>query len=175
MTAIRHAGGLTRPAQAIVLGGIAAGVLDLLYCTIYWGLQGAAPIRISQSVASGLLGPAAFQGGYWTALLGIGLEVAITLAMAYAYYLVSRKIPALTRHPLICGALYGVFLHFFMSDVVLPLSLFTQAAFSWPWFINSMIASTLFIGVPCALAARAARRLEPTQPMADAWRTAGRR
>lgn len=50
------------PARAIVYGGLVVGTLDILDAVIFFGLwRGVAPIRIFQSIASGLLGRAAFQ------------------------------------------------------------------------------------------------------------------
>ncbi len=49
---------------AIFWGGLACGVLDITQACIAWGIQNQVPPqRIFQSVASGLLGPKAFQGG----------------------------------------------------------------------------------------------------------------
>jgi hypothetical protein len=48
---------------AIVWGGLPAGGLDITAAFVIYGLRGASPVRILQSIASGLLGAAAFQGG----------------------------------------------------------------------------------------------------------------
>lgn len=64
---------LARPRAfgTIVYGGLAVGVLDALDAVIFFGIRnGVKPIRIFQSIASGLLGRASFSGGLKTALLG---------------------------------------------------------------------------------------------------------
>lgn len=38
-------------ARAIVTGGIAAGILDILFAFIFYGLRGASPVRILQLIA----------------------------------------------------------------------------------------------------------------------------
>src|SRR5437763_15965888 len=53
---------------AIFWGGLVCGILDITQAIVAWHFQtGARPIRIWQSVAVGLLGPKAFQGGMKTA------------------------------------------------------------------------------------------------------------
>ena len=49
---------------AIFWGGLACGILDITQAFVAWGLRGAKPIRILQSVASGLLGAKAYVGGW---------------------------------------------------------------------------------------------------------------
>ena len=53
--------------QALALGTLTVGVLDLLDAVIFFGLRGVPATAILQSIASGLLGPAAFDGGAATA------------------------------------------------------------------------------------------------------------
>ena len=60
---------------AIFWGGLACGVFDITQACIAWGIQNhLPPMRIFQSVASGLLGPKSFQGGAKTAALGLFLH-----------------------------------------------------------------------------------------------------
>src|ERR1043166_8218531 len=55
---------------AIFWGGLACGFLDITQACVAWGIQNhLPPMRIFQSVASGLLGPKSFQGGTKTAAL----------------------------------------------------------------------------------------------------------
>ncbi|MCU1262873.1 MAG: hypothetical protein JWO80_5758, partial [Bryobacterales bacterium] len=54
----------------ILWGGLIAGILDITDALVFFGLRGAKPIRILQSIAAGLLGPKAFKGGVGTAALG---------------------------------------------------------------------------------------------------------
>jgi hypothetical protein len=57
--------------QSIVLGGLAFGTLDLLFACTFWGaLRDVAPDRILQSIAAGVQGKAAFEGGAGSAMLG---------------------------------------------------------------------------------------------------------
>lgn len=47
----------------IVWGGLAAGTLDAVDGVVAYGFKGLNPIQVLQYIASGLLGPASFQGG----------------------------------------------------------------------------------------------------------------
>jgi hypothetical protein len=58
------------PARALLFGTITVGGLDILDALLFFGFRGVAPIRIFQSIASGLLGRTAFDGGLSTALAG---------------------------------------------------------------------------------------------------------
>jgi len=105
----------------IVYGGLAVGVLDALDAMIFFGIRNdVKPIRIFQSIASGLLGRASFSGGLKTALLGAFLHFLIAFIMATVFYFASLMLPTLIRHAGIWGIIYGVAAYFVMNFVVLP-------------------------------------------------------
>lgn len=142
----------------VAVGGLAAGAGDIAFACIYWWLtNGVPPARILQSVASGLLGKAAYQGGAATALLGLALHFAMTLAMAGAYFGAALRLPALWRRAVTGGALYGVLLYGVMNYVVVPLSRAGGRAPGndlWTWL--GVAAHVLLVGIPIALAVRRA-------------------
>ncbi len=141
--------------RAILWGTVAVGVGDALDALVFFGLRGAAPIRIFQSIASGLLGREAYQGGLPIALLGVGLHFFIACGIVCTYYLASRKIPLLARRPVSCGLAYGVVAFFVMNYVVVPLSAAPfSGKFSLPVFLNGVIGHALLVGLPSALAVR---------------------
>ncbi len=107
---------------AILWGGTIAGAFDLTYAMFFYGSRGVKPIRVAQSIASGLLGPTAYDGGSATAILGVMLHFIIAIGAACVFYLVSRKLIFLTRKPILWGPLYGAAIYFFMHFVVLPLA-----------------------------------------------------
>jgi len=142
---------------AIFWGGLACGVFDITQACIAWGIQNhLPPMRIFQSVASGLLGRDAFQGGAKTAALGLALHFLIAFIWAVIYYVASRQIAFLTEKPVIAGLLYGEFVWVMMNCVVLPLS----ALHRWPprfdaaSIITGPIGHTVLVGLPIALAVR---------------------
>jgi hypothetical protein len=143
-----------RATLAIVLGGLVAGACDLTYAITFYGAQGIKPIRIPQSIASGVLGMDSYKDGWGSATLGVTLHFLIALSAAAIYYLASRKVSALLRWAPICGAVYGAAIFFFMGWVVVPLS-FAPHFKSTPlssW--TDFLVHVFFIGLPIALIAR---------------------
>ena len=69
------------PGRAILYGTIVVGSLDAIDAIVFFGLRGVRPIRIFHSIAAGLLGRSAFQGGLATALLGAFLHFFIALTI----------------------------------------------------------------------------------------------
>jgi hypothetical protein len=145
------------PAQALLLGTLTVGVLDLIDAMVFFGLRGVTPVRILQSIAAGLLGRDAFRGGSATAGLGALLHFFIAFGIVCVYYLVSRRLDILTRHPVLCGLLYGVLVFVIMNRVVIPLSAAVTGPMSLPVLVNGLLIHALGVGLPSALFARAAR------------------
>jgi hypothetical protein len=143
-------------AQAILYGTLVVGGLDALDAVVFFGLRGAKPIRIFQSIAAGLLGRASFDGGMATAALGVFLHFFIAFGIVMTYYGASRYVSLLLRYPVICGLLYGIAAYWVMNLVVVPLSAAGSRPFSWPVLINGLLIHALGVGLPSALFARAA-------------------
>jgi hypothetical protein len=101
--------GCPRAFDTILYGGLVVGILDMLFAFTFYGLMlGAQPLRIFQSVAAGLLGrTVAYEGGIRTFLLGVLLHFVVATCIATVYYLGSRILPLLIRHPVASGLMYG--------------------------------------------------------------------
>lgn len=146
---------------AILLGGAIAGTLDITYATVFSSLRGTPALRVWQSVASGLLGSAAFSGGVKTAMLGLVLHFSIAVLFAAIFYCASRGLPFLARQAFVSGPLYGAAIYALMNLVVLPLSRFPyKPKFPPVVFITGLLVHMFCIGLPIALAARKALRSE---------------
>jgi hypothetical protein len=144
-----------RPARAILWGGLLAGLGDITFAFVVSGLRGVGPVRVLQSVASGLLGAAARDGGVATAALGLLLHFTIALVWAAVYWLASRRLRVLVRHPVVCGLLYGAAVYFFMYFVVLPLSaIYFKPTHDASSILLNSAGHMLLVGLPIALAAR---------------------
>jgi hypothetical protein len=141
--------------RTIAYGGLAVGILDGLDAVIFFGLRGVQPPRIFQAIAAGVLGrDAAVAGGIPTALLGLLLHFVIATGVVATYYAVSRWIPALIRHPIVCGMLYGPVVFFIMQLVVLPLSATAgsgQLLPSGAVLVNGLLIHVFGVGLPAAL------------------------
>ena len=163
----------------VVLGGVAAGVIDMAFACIFWAIKaGVRPSRIFQSVAAGLLGrQAAVAGGAPTAALGLALHFFIALTVAVVYYAAARHAEALWRRPWVFGSLYGVAVFGVMHYIVVPLSAAGSgrvAPFDLVWDGQSIVVHAFGIGVPVALGARAALRGRAAVPPAIGSASAAR-
>jgi uncharacterized membrane protein YagU involved in acid resistance len=147
-----------RALSSIVLGGLVAGAFDITYAIVFSYLRrGVPPSRVLQSVASGLLGSDAYQGGAPTAALGLALHFCIALVAAAIYVLASQYLPVLVRRPVLAGAAYGVAIYVFMNWVVIPLSRFGPKPFPpLVVLVTGLLVHMFLIGVPIAFAARRA-------------------
>ena len=145
--------------QAILLGGLIAGTLDITYACVFFGLRNhVSPIRILQSVARGALGQDAFKGGLKVAALGLVFHCLIALTAAVIYFFASRFLRVMVTHAIVCGILYGVCVYLFMYGVVMRVSAIhsTTLPWSYPWgvLIPNLLIHMFGIGLPIALAVR---------------------
>lgn len=147
-----------------MLGTLTVGVLDLLDAFVFFGLRGVEPHRILQSIAAGVLGRDAFQGGAAAATLGLGLHFFIAFCIAGTYLLASRQWPVLVRQPLLYGPIYGVLAYLVMSRIVVPISASPSGTPTVPVIVNGVLIHILGVGIPSALAARAGATVPARAP-----------
>jgi hypothetical protein len=167
----------------ILLGGLAAGGLDIAYAFVVYGplSYGVSPQQVLQSVAAGWIGREASRAGGWdTAMLGLGSHFLIAALMAAVYVLAAQSMKALTTRAILWGLLYGLVLYVAMNYVVVPLSAAganghfaasvseatsrLSEAFSeirprydanYPWLIpGTILTHTVLVGLPIALIAK---------------------
>jgi uncharacterized membrane protein YagU involved in acid resistance len=142
----------SRPFQAILWGGLIVGVLDLAYAIVMYSPQ--QPILIPQTIASGVLGARAYDGGMATAALGVFFHFLIAFGAATVYLAASRKLAVMTRHAVICGLLYGAIVFVFMHAVVLPLSAVAPSRMALPARLAEFVEHWFLVGLPIALSVR---------------------
>jgi hypothetical protein len=142
----------TRAALAACLvGGVVAGALDLIYAFAAWGVRGVEPLRILQSIASGLLGRAAFEGGAETGALGAALHFAMTTVMAGVFVFASKSFSFLRERAVQWGMIYGAGIFLVMNYIVVPLS---RAAATNPpieLYLMNLCVHIFLVGLPIAL------------------------
>jgi hypothetical protein len=143
-----------RALGAIVWGGLFCGVLDILAALVVYGHFGAKPLRLLQGIAGGVLGSTTYSAGVATALLGLLCHFVIAFGAATVYFALSSAMPFLIRHAVVCGALYGIAVYFFMNRVVVPLSRANKAPFSLKFMIIGVVIHIFCVGLPIAIAAR---------------------
>ena len=141
--------------QPIFWGGLIAGTLDIsaAFLTAWWR-AGLTPERVLYFVASGLIGPAAAQGGAKIALLGLALHFLIATIWTIVFYLASRKWLSLIERPVLFGLLYGVMVFLFMNFVVLRLSRVTPRPITLVGTTIGVLTIMFCIGLPIALIVR---------------------
>ena len=109
--------------KPIVIAALIVGVADLFYAFVHIGSYFKMDaMQILQSIARGLIGSAAAEGGWSTAILGLVLEFVLTLIMAKVYILAAYHMNDLRRFWWIMGPAYGIVVMVVMYTVVLPLS-----------------------------------------------------
>jgi hypothetical protein len=142
--------------QVILCGGLVAGTLDLTAAFVSsWLRAGVGPVRVMQSISSGLLGAASFTGGAQTAALGVALHFLIATTVTAVFYLASRSLRFLVEYPVVAGLLYGVAVYVFMNFVVLPLSAVPQrGAPPLSGRIIGLLVIMFCVGLPVALVVR---------------------
>lgn len=143
-----------RAVAAPLTAGLIAGILDITAAFLVYGRYGAPPEQILQGIASGVLGPSAYNGGSKTAVLGLALHFVIALGAATVFYSASRKLKFLTRHAVISGFLFGIAVYYFMQYIVLPLSAFQRGPFSLSLMILGVVIHMFCVGLPISLTIR---------------------
>ena len=111
-----------RTVRLVVLAGTAGATCDIVYAILYYGWKGIPAERILQTVASGLLGKTAYDGGWPVAALGLALHYGIVIAAAALFSAAARRWAWLREEPITSGLAYGLLIYGFMNFVVLPLS-----------------------------------------------------
>jgi uncharacterized membrane protein YagU involved in acid resistance len=145
---------MANPTKAIVSAGGICGIMDMTAALVVYGTMGAKPLRLLQGIAGGILGPRTYTGGIATALLGLALHFVIAFGAATVFFIASRGIRFLLDHAVVCGALYGIAVYFFMQRVVIPLSRANRNPFSLKFMIIGIIIHIFCVGLPIALSVR---------------------
>lgn len=144
------------PGRVVAVATLAVATLDMLDCVVVYGLlRGVTAVQCFQGVASGLLGRAAFQGGWGTALLGGGLHLFNAVVIVSAYFLASRRLPLLVRRPVAGAVLYGCCVFLVMNYVVIPLSAARVLRLTWVNLVNGIAGHIIAVGLPCLWMVRA--------------------
>jgi hypothetical protein len=145
-----------RPSAFLTIfsAGIAAGILDITAAFVTWAPRGIRPAQILRGIASGLLGPKSFYGGWQTAMLGAALHFLIAFSAASVFYGASRKLMVLTRRPVLSGVLYGVVVYLFMYWAVMPVSAYQKPSFSISATIIAVVTHIVCVGLPISLVVR---------------------
>ncbi len=111
-----------RAFRAIAITGLIVGAMDITSAIVITLSRGGTITRLFQFIASGLLGPQAFQGGTSVVVLGLALHFLIAFTLVAVFYLLSRRMDLLRKRAVVSGIIYGLVVYAVMNLVVLPLS-----------------------------------------------------
>ena len=137
---------------AILAGGLAAAVFDLIVACVLSGLPLATVGRV---VARGWFGRwTAMHGGLDVAFIGLTTHVAILLFAATLFVAAAARSPMLARRWYVAGPLYGGAIFAFMRFVVLPLSAAGYSMPNGPTLYWEVAGHLFLVGAPIAFAAR---------------------
>ncbi|MEO7002380.1 MAG: hypothetical protein ABI068_11185 [Ktedonobacterales bacterium] len=141
--------------RSIVVTGLFIGVVGSVdFATFFYLTLHMPPIAVFQYVASGLLGPSAFAGGYATALLGILIHFVIAFVVAAVFILAANQMVFLRRTAwvFVAGLVYGAAVNMVMSMAVLPYSAAPRMQVTATLIVHGLIADALIVGLPVAFA-----------------------
>lgn len=148
--------------RAILIGGLTAGVLDITYAMVAYGVTGVSPRIILQSVASGWLGKSAYSGGIPTAALGLSSHLALTCIMAAIFFAAAQRLALLRNHPLASGAVFGLSVFAVMNYVVVPVSAASVQPPRGLFLAGGLLAHVFLVGIPIAMVTRRALTSSPS-------------
>ena len=141
--------------RAIALCGLVAGTLDISDAFLFYGVRShVAPGLILKSIASGLLGKAAFAGGLGTEALGLGIHFFIATCWAALFCLLAARMGWMVRHAVWAGLWYGLVVYAVMNFVVLPLTRATPQHQHGVVLVNAILALMVCIGMTVAVVNR---------------------
>ncbi len=158
-----------------ILGvALLVAVLDGSFAVLYYvNVLGAAAFRrVWQSVASGWIGKASFDGGAATVSLGLAthLFVALTWTLFYTFVVqrlaIVERLVKTPRGRILVGVIFGAFIWLFMNYAVVPLSQARQSS-ATSWRFWGMLAWHMIgVGPPLVwfTRPRAARRAAALAP-----------
>lgn len=139
--------------KTLAVATLIAGTLDLLAAFFFAGRAGMPPGAVLQFVASGPLGDGTLRDQAFVPA-GVAVHYAIMTCMAAAYLIAAQRIPALTRRPILMGALYGFALWILMYWIVRPLRWPDMPLPHQPGAIaGQLFCHVILVGIPIALIA----------------------
>lgn len=145
--------------RAVLIGGSIGGALDIAFAITWAAINGRTPEWLLQTVATGLLGKSAYEGGGAAAVLGLAAHFALSFGWAGLFVAAASRVRALVASPLLAGPAFGILVFFAMRLVVLPLSAFPYpVSFSQPGATYDLLSHMFLFGLPIALAAAKALR-----------------
>ena len=148
----------------VVRAGLLTAITDGLFSSVLSvAFYSSTVQRLFQGVASTLLGPGALNGGWSTALVGIGMHVAVAFGWSAVFLLLVlrwRRVRETLGSPygvVKVAAVYGPFVWMVMSFAVIPLLLHRPPTIGFRWWVQ-FVGHFPFVGLPIvAMSARGSK------------------
>ena len=137
-----------------LITGVIIGLLHIIVqLGIVFSFLGGTPfMSVLQYIASGIMGEAAYAGGLRTTLLGVVLELVMTILIAGIFVLSADRISILRKNVIVGSLLYGFGVFVVMNLVVLPLSAAPALPAPPLWMLIEIILEhMLLIGLPLGI------------------------
>ena len=130
--------------KTIVLAGLLVGSLDIIAAIVnFYAKTGKDPQIVLKYIASAVVGKEAFSGDTAMSALGLLLHFLIAFIWTMFFFWIYPKLRFLSFNRVITGFLYGIFIWFIMSHVVVPMSKASVGAFNLK---QAAIAALILIG-----------------------------
>jgi hypothetical protein len=141
-----------RPRAHALAAGMVAGVIGGAFIDTFLVIANHTTyVQIWQFVASALVGGAAYASPAY-AILGFAMHFAISIVWASIYaWAALGPVPALARAPVLSGLLYGVVVMIGMTMVLVVNHVGPAGVPDPATLVKSLIAHTVFFGLPVAL------------------------
>lgn len=156
---------------------VSAAAVGLVAITSYLAIERAVAERLSVALclkqllqwdASNAYGIRAFAGGWSMALIGLAMDVVVSLVWALLFSALYGALAIVRRFIVPAGLIFGAVVMVVMLYAIVPLGHATRMQSTPSHVLNVLVAHTLFFGLPLALTVhvlatrRAARQLIPT-------------
>ncbi|MGB8518809.1 MAG: hypothetical protein WCD38_01440 [Candidatus Tumulicola sp.] len=160
----------TAPVRAVLLAGIAGNVAISLYLSVALPVFfKRSPLLLFQWDAANITGAWAYAHGLAAAALGLFFDFIVSWCWAAAFTLLYANVPAVRRSPAIAGLIFGAVVMGVMLFLVVPLGHAARASTNPISLLDTLVAHTIFFGLPVALVVHRTLRL----PRAQSWNAQG--
>lgn len=139
--------------KAILLTGLLAGTLDITSAIIHYVIRTQKnPVKIFNYIAGAVFGKTeAYADGVLMPLLGLIFHYCVATIFTAFFFLIYPKIKILSKNIVATGLLYGIFVWFVMSYIVVPLSRISSFPSSVLQSIIGCIILMFAIGLPISI------------------------
>ena len=131
--------------KTVVLSGLLVGTLDITAALVnFYNKTGKDPLIVLKYIASAVVGKeAGYSGGDKMAALGLLLHFMVAFIWTIFFFFIYPKLKILSVNRILTGFVYGIFIWFIMSHVVVPMTKVSGGAFNLK---DAVIASLILVG-----------------------------